>query len=149
MKIKYVHTNIISKDWRRLSNFYQEVFGCEPVLPERNLKGKWLDEGTGVKNAHLEGIHLRLPGYNENEPTLEIFSYSETLEAEKPLPNRKGFAHIAFRVDDVHSITELAIQHGASKIGEISSGQINDVGLLTFVYIADPDGNIIEIQKII
>ena len=29
MNIKYVHTNIISRDWRRLAQFYEDVFGCE------------------------------------------------------------------------------------------------------------------------
>ena len=27
---KYVHTNIVARDWRRLAVFYQDVFGCTP-----------------------------------------------------------------------------------------------------------------------
>lgn len=74
---KYVHTNLIARDWRALSRFYQEVFGCTPVLPERNLSGPDLEAGTGVPGAHLQGMHLRLPGHGAAGPTLEIFQYTE------------------------------------------------------------------------
>ena len=66
MKAKYKHTNIIAKDWQSLSQFYQDVFGCKIIPPERDLTGKWLDSGTGVANAHLRGVHLILPGQMEN-----------------------------------------------------------------------------------
>jgi catechol 2,3-dioxygenase-like lactoylglutathione lyase family enzyme len=146
MSIKYVHTNIISQDWKRLAEFYTEVFGCIPVEPERDLTGKWLEEGTGVKNAHIRGMHFRLPGYNNDGPTLEIFQYSETIESGKSLPNQKGFGHIAFHVDDVEEIAAKAIRYRGSMLGNIVSHPVQGVGLLMFVYISDPDGNTIEIQ---
>jgi predicted enzyme related to lactoylglutathione lyase len=31
---RYVHTNLIARDWRKLAAFYQLVFGCLPVPPE-------------------------------------------------------------------------------------------------------------------
>jgi catechol 2,3-dioxygenase-like lactoylglutathione lyase family enzyme len=147
MKIKYGHTNIITKDWKRLADFYRIVFECIPVSPERNLKGEWLNKGTGIKNAQLQGIHLRLPGHGESGPTLEIYQYLETIGCEKQLPNRQGFGHIAFQVDSVDEVVSNALKFGASKIGEVSKHQIENVGLLTFIYILDPDGNIIEIQN--
>ncbi|WP_228442096.1 hypothetical protein [Chryseobacterium nematophagum] len=58
MEIKYGHTNIITKDWKKLADFYELVFNCIPVPPERNQKGSWLEKGTGVPNAHLQGMHL-------------------------------------------------------------------------------------------
>jgi hypothetical protein len=54
---------------------YQGVW-LQTRPPERNLKGSWFDSLTAVKNAHVEGIHLRLPGYSEDGPTLEVFQYS-------------------------------------------------------------------------
>ena len=35
MTTRYVHTNIVSKDWQALTRFYQEVFDCRPVLPQQ------------------------------------------------------------------------------------------------------------------
>jgi len=40
MKIKFKHTNIIAKEWKKLSLFYQEVFGCVPVPPELDIQGE-------------------------------------------------------------------------------------------------------------
>jgi predicted enzyme related to lactoylglutathione lyase len=31
MAFRYVHTNIIAKDWRRVSQFYQKVFRCRSL----------------------------------------------------------------------------------------------------------------------
>jgi len=38
--IKYVHTNLIANDWKSLSEFYVNVFDCEPIYPERDLSGR-------------------------------------------------------------------------------------------------------------
>jgi catechol 2,3-dioxygenase-like lactoylglutathione lyase family enzyme len=146
MKAKYKHTNIVSSNWQSLSRFYQEVFGCIPVPPERDLSGDWLDKGTGIKSAQLAGIHLRLPGHGDNGPTLEIYQYSKNLAKSSPAANREGFGHIAFEVDDVHKATQDVLQHGGTKVGEIASAEVQGVGLLTFIYLADPEGNIIELQ---
>lgn len=146
--IKYVHTNIIAKDWKKLVQFYTDVFGCIPVLPERDLSGEWLDKGAALKNAHLKGMHLRLPGCGDDGPTLEIFSYSEMVD--KPInafANRTGFGHLAFHVDSVEDVYEKALQQGGKKLGEISINKVEGVGELKFVYITDPEDNIIEIQK--
>jgi catechol 2,3-dioxygenase-like lactoylglutathione lyase family enzyme len=102
--MKYVHTNIIAKNWRLLSDFYIKVFECKPLPPERNLKGDWLENGTGVKNASLQGVHLLLPGFDKDGPTLEIFQYQENEDKPNPVANREGFGHIAFLVDNVETV---------------------------------------------
>jgi predicted enzyme related to lactoylglutathione lyase len=33
MQTRYVHTNLIARDWRRLPDFYQHVFGSTPLPP--------------------------------------------------------------------------------------------------------------------
>ena len=76
---RYVHTNLIARDWRRLARFYQDVFGCVPVPPERNLSGTEMEAGTGVPGARLQGMHLRLPGTGPDGPTLESSSIQSRL----------------------------------------------------------------------
>ena len=76
--VRYVHTNIVARNWEKLAQFYIDVFNCEPVYPERDMSGEWIDRITMIRDVHIEGIHLRLPGY-DNGPTLEIFSYDETM----------------------------------------------------------------------
>ncbi len=33
MRARYVHTNLIARDWRTLADFYVGVFGCE-IAPD-------------------------------------------------------------------------------------------------------------------
>jgi catechol 2,3-dioxygenase-like lactoylglutathione lyase family enzyme len=86
--MKFTHVNLIARDWKRLAQFYQEVFGCTPVPPERNYSGVWLDRATGVDNARIEGVHLRLPGHGNQGPTLEIFQYGDMPEHPRCGPTR-------------------------------------------------------------
>ena len=146
MPTRYAHTNIIAADWRRLAEFYQRTFGCEPVPPERNQSGKWLEAGTGVRGAALQGVHLRLPGYGGTGPTLEIYSYRQMEEKPAAVANRKGFGHIAFVVDDVVQALDQIKSLGGRAIGRVTSTEVPGVGRLTFVYAADPENNILELQ---
>ena len=45
---RYVHTNLIARDWRALAKFYTGLFGCELVPPERDYSGAALEAGTGL-----------------------------------------------------------------------------------------------------
>ena len=60
--------------------------------------------------------------------------------------NREGIAHIAFEVDDVAAATRLVLERGGSRVGDVTSAEVPGVGILTFVYVADPEGNIVELQ---
>jgi predicted enzyme related to lactoylglutathione lyase len=146
MKATYRHTNIVAADWRGLASFYEDVFGCTPVPPPRDLSGAWLDRGTGVPDAHLTGVHLRLPGHGGHGPTLEIYGYSATAPRPAVAANREGITHIAFEVDDVAAAARLVVAHGGGLVGDVVSAEVPGVGLLTFVYAADPEGNVIELQ---
>lgn len=145
--IKYVHTNLIAKDWRNLAKFYVDVFDCKPIYPERNLSGEWLDNLTLIHKAKIKGIHLRLPGY-ENGPTLEIFEYSPSdLEKQQSI-NTLGFGHIAFHVNNIEFFLNKCIHHGGSLFSEVQRKKYPDLGaVLTVAYIKDPEGNFIELQN--
>jgi predicted enzyme related to lactoylglutathione lyase len=147
LRAKYVHTNLIARDWKRLVRFYSEVFGCQPKGPERDLSGAWLDSVNSVRNAHLYGVHLRLPGYGADGPTLEIFSYDQLIEGGLPAANQCGFAHIAFAVDDVDQALQTVIAAGGGAVGKIATTAVDGVGMLRVVYARDPEGNIVELQK--
>lgn len=144
---RYVHTNMIAKDPDKLIAFYKEVFHCKSIGEERDLKGEWLDRMTGIKNAHIVGEHLLLPGYGEDHPTLEIFSYDEVRDTIIGEVNRPGIAHIAFEVDNVENTLELMIRAGGSPVGEIVTAEYPNGMEAVFVYARDPEGNIIELQS--
>jgi predicted enzyme related to lactoylglutathione lyase len=143
---KYLHTNLIARDWRALTAFYEAVFRCVPVPPERDLRGEVLERGTGVRGAALKGVHLRMPGHGADGPTLEIFTYNNLAQSQAPVANRPGFGHIAFAVDDVAAATDAVIAAGGSRHGDIVTTPAG-TGSVTWAYVRDPEGNLIELQR--
>jgi predicted enzyme related to lactoylglutathione lyase len=144
---KYGHTNLIAEDWRALARFYTELFGCVLVPPERDFRGPDLDRGAGIPGAHLTGAHLRLPGHGAEGPTLEIFHYNILEERPAVAVNRPGFGHIAFVVDDVPSARESVLAAGGRRVGEIVTLTTATGAKVTWVYVTDPEGNVIELQS--
>lgn len=148
MGMRYVHTNIIAKDWKKLSQFYQKVLHCKP-LPNgsRDLKGEWIDRMTGISTVRVQGEHLLLPGYSEDHPTLEIFSYSQEEYNNSKMINNLGFGHLAFEVDDVRETLKEVIAEGGGQVGDVVEAMYPNNVEATFVYAKDIEGNIIELQS--
>ena len=147
IQAKYVHTNIMAHDWQKLSKFYQDVFGCVPVPPQRDFSGEALERATNIPKAAFQGMHLRLPGFGDNGPTLEIFQYQDMPARVETLVHRPGFGHIAFLVDDVAKACKAVLEAGGEDVGETITLQTADGRKVTFVYVTDPEGNILELQS--
>jgi predicted enzyme related to lactoylglutathione lyase len=144
---RYGHTNLIARDWRRLAAFYQELFGCTLVPPERDYAGADLEAGTGVPGSTLKGVHLRLPGHGPEGPTLEIYSYSVSADGPTPAVNRPGFGHICFIVDSVPQAHAQILAAGGTAVARIVTLSPAPGTRITWCYLTDPEGNIIELQS--
>ncbi|HSS35704.1 MAG TPA: VOC family protein [Patescibacteria group bacterium] len=143
---RFGHLNLTGTNWVRLATFYRDVFGCQPVPPERDYGGAGLDAGTGLVDAHLTGIHLRLPGHGEDGPTLEIYRYDALREHPGPAVDRPGWGHIAFQVPDVAAAAEAVVAAGGRRVGEVVTLETADGRRVTWCYTTDPEGNIVELQ---
>ena len=146
MGTRFGHVNLIADDWRALADFYVEQFGCIFVPPERDYSGADLAAGTGVEGAALKGAHLRLPGHGAEGPTLEIYQYERNEPRLPPAANRLGFGHIAFAVDDVATARERVLAAGGSSVGDVVTLQTSDGRRVTWCYVSDPEGNLVELQ---
>lgn len=144
--VRYVHTNLIARDWRALASFYQQVFGCIPVPPERDYAGPALEAGTGVPGAAVRGVHLRLPGHGSSGPTLEIYTYSRLADGPTPTVNRPGLGHLAFEVPSVPDAQRDVLHAGGTAVGEIVTLTTSAGARVAWCYVTDPEGNIIELQ---
>ena len=144
---RYVHTNLVARDWRALAAFYERVLGCLPVPPERHFSGTALEAGTGVPGASLDGVHLRLPGQGKTGPTLEIFAYSPGVEGRPAQVNQAGFRHVAFEVACVVDARDEILREGGRPVGDVVTLTTADDRQVTWCYVADPEGNIIELQS--
>lgn len=147
LKIKYIHTNIVAKNWKKLADFYIKVFDCSVVPPIRHYKGKDLDSAVNIKDVTLNGVHLKLPGYSKTGPTLEIFSYTPTLAKQNRKVNTPGITHLAFKVSDVQKAYKTVIKNGGNKVGKIITLKRSDGKNVTWCYVKDPEGNMIELQN--
>jgi len=143
---RYVHTNLIARDWRSLARFYEDVFGCTLVPPERDYAGPALEAGTGLPGARLRGVHLRLPGHGPDGPTLEIFQYDELAEAVPPRVHRPGFGHVAFEVPSVAEARAEVLERGGGVVGEVVELATATGARVTWCYVTDPEGNVLELQ---
>ena len=144
---RFGHVNVTARDWRRLAAFYTDVFGCEFVPPERDIRSTDLDAATGLHDAHLTGAHLRLPGFGDGGPTLEIFEYEE-LEAHPGAHiDRPGWGHVAFQVPDVPTALDAVTAAGGGRLGASVTMQTKDGRHVTWVYATDPEGNVVELQS--
>jgi len=143
---RYAHINLVARDWRALGRFYEQALACVPLAPERDLSGDWLERGTGVRGARISGAHYRMPGGGPSGPTLEIFQYHPPQEAAPPPANRVGFGHIAFAVPDVEAARAAVIAAGGQPVGTVETIVLAGAGRVTWTYVRDPEGNLIELQ---
>ena len=144
---RFGHVNVIARDWRRLADFYIDLFGCVLVPPERDYSGADLERGTAVPGAALRGAHLRLPGHGPDGPTLEIYQFGSMPEHLPALVNRPGFGHIAFAVPSVVDARAAVLAAGGGVVGDIVTLETADGRFVTWTYLTDPEGNIIELQS--
>jgi len=143
---RFGHVNVIAKDWQKLADFYEAVFGMQIVPPLRDYRGPDLEAGTGIEGAALRGAHLRLPGLGPDGPTLEIYQYESGPAALPAAANRPGYQHIAFAVPDVPAAREAVFSAGGRKVGSIVTATTADGRRVTWTYVTDPEDNIIELQ---
>ena len=144
---RFSHINIIARDWRALAHFYESLLGCTPVPPERDYSGPGIEAGTGVPGTTVKGVHLRLPGLGEHGPTLEIYSFSVGVDGPAPAINRPGLAHLAFAVDSVEDARREVLEAGGRAVGDVVTLTTVIGTRVTFCYVTDPEGNIVELQS--
>jgi predicted enzyme related to lactoylglutathione lyase len=68
-------------------------------------------------------------------------------DAPAPAVNRPGFGHIAFVVPDVPAARETVLAEGGRPVGTVVTLQTADGRRVTWAYVSDPEGNIIELQS--
>ena len=138
-----IPSRAIGRRWRAFMKHFDGV----RVPPERDFAGPELEAGTGVAGARVRGVHLRLPGFGADGPTLEIFSFAPALERGTSPVNQPDFGHIAFRVDSVTEARAEVLGAGGRAVGEIVTLTTAGSTRITWCYVTDPEGNVIELQS--
>lgn len=142
---RYMHTSIVARDVKRLADFYEQTLGCVRVRPSQELSGDDMGRAVGLPFVRQRGEWLRLPGVEGC--ILEIFEYAESEDRPTPSANRVGLNHTAFEVADVDATVEAIVEGGGEGLGEIIDLEFPDGGRLTYVFVRDPEGNLIELMQ--
>lgn len=110
---KLLHVNINAKDWKKVAAFYEKVFGCVQVPPEKKISGDYAADLTGLAGSDIEGITMTFPGDPEGTQ-LEIFQYNLQDDTSSQAINLTGLGHIAIDVDDIDVVTDKLLAAGGS-----------------------------------
>ena len=61
--------------------------------------------------------------------------------------NRPGYGHLAFQVDSVADARQQVLKAGGGSVGDIVTLTTATGTRVTWCYVTDPEGNIIELQS--
>lgn len=121
------HLAVTVKDMKKSLDFYTRVLGFKKAfeIPEPETGKPWI-EYLYVGNKQF--VELFYDGTKDNPWSPEL----------------RGFCHICFEVDDIHSVTERIKKEG----GVITDGPKQGCDNNWQAWILDPDGIRIELMQI-
>lgn len=145
--VNFRHIAIIVNDYAKMVNFYSRVLGFQ-INREFKIKSKEFQRGVGMKGAKARVAHLSISG---TTPEIEIAEYFPKIRKSRDISkaNAPGYRHIALVVTDLKKayqrLKKLGIDFFSSPICISKPKNISGV---QFVYLKDPEGNIIELNQL-
>ncbi|WP_305372680.1 SMU1112c/YaeR family gloxylase I-like metalloprotein [Photobacterium leiognathi] len=118
------HVAIICSDYARSKHFYTQI-----------LKLTVINE-TYREQRQSYKLDLRLP----DDSQLELFSFPDA-PARPSYPEAQGLRHLAFVVDDIHSVVDYLVAQGV----EVEDIRIDELTGKAFTFFSDPDGLPLEL----
>ena len=76
----------------------------------------------------------------------EIYAYSPGVDGPPAAVNRPGLAHLAFEVAAVEDARREVLSAGGGPVGEVVTLVTSAGTQVTWCYVTDPEGNIVELQ---
>ncbi|KJF90166.1 SMU1112c/YaeR family gloxylase I-like metalloprotein [Photobacterium leiognathi] len=118
------HVAIICSDYTRSKHFYTQI-----------LKLTVINE-TYREQRQSYKLDLRLP----DDSQLELFSFPDA-PARPSYPEAQGLRHLAFVVEDIHSVVDYLVAQGV----EVEDIRIDELTGKAFTFFSDPDGLPLEL----
>lgn len=140
--VRFDQTKFLSRDPKSLASFYEGALDCVTVVPLQEVD-QAVSKAVGVPEATVSLTILRLPGRGDRGPVLELYS------VEGPRPSdwhyQPGQGQIAFEVEDLESAIGKFVAAGGTSVGEVVEWTAPSGAVGRFVYLADPEGNIVDL----
>lgn len=148
MKIKkFRHIALIVKDMNSIIEFYVNTFGCI-VKRDFEINSEEFQKGIGIENASARCVHLVIP---DSEVEIELFQFYKPHNSEirKQEINDSGIRHFAIVIENMKdAIVELKSKGILIHSDPIRFEKPKEIKGFCFVYIKDPEGNIIELNEL-
>jgi catechol 2,3-dioxygenase-like lactoylglutathione lyase family enzyme len=130
------HTSFTVSDLETTNAFFAKL-GFEP-LRRYVSSGPAADEGTGTANADVDISWLSHP---QGGPKLELLRYQNQPTGKAVHNSQVGAAHLCLRVENVNAEYERLSSEGVTFV---SAPHGDEFGVV-WVYMRDPDGNVVEL----
>ena len=125
--MKYLHTMVRVSDVDKSMDFYCNKLGLKEVRRMDSKQGRFTL------------IYLAAPGDEDAQVEL-TYNWDPENYGEG-----RNFGHIAFEVDDLETGIGRVIAAGGSQLGEVVEWTAPSGAVARFVYLTDPEGNIIDL----
>lgn len=141
------HIAIIAKDLDIMVNFYTQILGFE-IKREFEIESEEFRTGINIPIAKAKGTHLQ---HSNLSMEIELFEFVEgqnnnQISSQANIP---GYRHIAFVVEDLDQSYEVLKENGIEFFSApITIKEPANVAGFQFVYFKDPEGNLIELNKL-
>ncbi len=118
MPIKFENVGIAVRDLEATIAFFTEL-GLT-VLGRDTVSGEWTDTAVGLDGNHANIAMLQTP---EGNGRLELFEYihPDAIETEPTRPNEIGMHRVAFSVDNIDEVLEIAARHGCHPLRGVAT----------------------------
>ena len=148
MKIKrFRHVALIVKDMNTILDFYTTVFGCM-IKRDFEIDSEEFQKGIGIENGSARCVHLILPN-SDVEIELFQFYHPVPIAVSKQQINDLGIRHFSLIIDNMdEAICELKLKGVELHSEPIRFEKPKEIKGFCFVYIKDPEGNIIELNEL-
>ena len=142
------HVALMVRSLDRMLPFYRDTLGFT-VKKDVKIGGAEFQAGTGLAGAAARCVHLSISG---SPVELELFEFDpphNEIEPTIPGINDKGFRHIAFVVKNMkQAVAKLKTAGIIFHTEPVRFSSPEHSKGVCFVYLRDPEGNIIELNEI-
>jgi catechol 2,3-dioxygenase-like lactoylglutathione lyase family enzyme len=131
------HIAIRVADIEVSTRFYMNVFGAEVLTNPFVIAGEFAEEMM----EGPAGVRFKLRQLTFVAGVLELFQFLEPIHPSSPVhATQANLLHMGFQVDDVELVASKVESEGGRLLHSMTSW-----GNYKLVFVADPDGNVIEL----
>lgn len=131
------HMAIRVADLEVATRFYQNVFGAEILTNPFLIEGDF----AAAMMEGPDGVMFKLRQMTFASGVVELFQFLEPANPTDQIhATKSNLLHMGFQVDDVEYVASKVEAEGGRLLHEVTSW-----GNYKLVFVADPDGNVIEL----